>query len=200
MELYTKTKEAVSVSESVFSRPFNPDLVHQVVVAYQAASRQGSKAQKTRAEVRGGGIKPWKQKGTGRARAGTIRSPIWVGGGRTFATKPRCYDQKVNRKMYQAAMCTLLSQLVVEDRLHLINSLEVDVPKTKVLKGMLAEMNVTKALIICSEMSENVFLASRNLPDVLVIDAAMLDPLLLVKFKQVIMTKDALKVIEERFQ
>lgn len=192
--------ETITVAEGVFNRPFNPDLVHQIIVAYQAGARQGSKAQKTRSEVRGGGIKPWRQKGTGRARAGTIRSPLWKGGGRTFATKPREYDQKVNRKMYQAAMCTIFSRLVAEERLTLLDTIQVDTCKTKAFKAQLASLGFSNTLIVCEEMTENLYLASRNLPDVLVIDVAMINPLLLVKFDKVVLTKQALNMIEEKFQ
>ncbi len=192
--------EKITVSEGVFNRPFNPDLVHQIIVAYQAGARQGSKAQKTRSEVRGGGIKPWRQKGTGRARAGTIRSPLWKGGGRTFATKPRCYEQKVNRKMFHAAMCTIFSRLVAEDRLRLLDALDVETCKTREFKEKVANLGLANVLFVCEEMTENLYLASRNLPDVLVIDVAMINPLVLVKFDHVVLTKQALKMIEEKFQ
>lgn len=194
-----KAGESVSVSETVFGREFNKDLVHQVVVAYQAGGRQGSAAQKTRSEVRGGGAKPWRQKGMGRARAGTSRSPIWVGGGRTFAAKHRDYTQKVNKKMYRAAICSILSRLAADERLKIVADLAPEAPKTKAFKESLASMQITNALIICSEVSENLYLASRNIPNVSVIDVDMIDPVSLLNFDNVVLTKDALKAIEERF-
>lgn len=187
----------MAVSEVAFGKDFNEPLVHQVVVAYLAAGRQGSKAQKTRSEVSGGGKKPWKQKGSGRARAGTIRSPIWRGGGVTFAAKPRDYEQKVNRKMYRAALRCILSELVRQERLLLVDSFEVAEPKTRVLAAQLKALNVTRALIVTEEMGENLFLAARNLPHVDVRDAQGVDPVSLIAFEKVIMTVPALKKLEE---
>jgi large subunit ribosomal protein L4 len=187
----------VSVSEVAFGREFNQDLVHQTVVAYMAGARQGTKAQKTRAEVSGGGKKPWRQKGTGRARAGTIRSPIWRGGGATFAAKPRNFEQKLNKKMYRAALQCILSELNRQDRLIVVESFDVDAPKTKSLVQKLAQFNLTDALIITEEMSENLFLASRNLYKVGVIDVQGVDPVSLIGFDKVIVTVPALKKFEE---
>jgi large subunit ribosomal protein L4 len=187
----------VSVSEVAFGREFNEDLVHQTVVAYMAGARQGTKAQKTRAEVSGGGKKPWRQKGTGRARAGTIRSPIWRGGGATFAAKPRNFEQKLNKKMYRAALQCILSELNRQDRLIVVESFDVDAPKTKSLVQKLAQFNLTDALIITEEMSENLFLASRNLYKVGVIDVQGVDPVSLIGYDKVVVTVPALKKFEE---
>ena len=187
----------VNVSEVAFGREFNQDLVHQAVVAYMAGARQGTKAQLTRAEVRGGGKKPWRQKGTGRARAGTIRSPIWRGGGATFAAKPRDHDQKLNKKMYRAALQCILSELNRQDRLLVVESFEIDAPKTKALVQKLAEYNLSEALIVTEEISENLFLASRNLFKVGVSDVQGVDPVSLIGFDKVIITVPALKKFEE---
>jgi large subunit ribosomal protein L4 len=187
----------LNVSEVAFGREFNQDLVHQAVVAYMAGSRQGTKAQLTRAEVRGGGKKPWRQKGTGRARAGTIRSPIWRGGGATFAAKPRDHDQKLNKKMYRAALQCILSELNRQDRLVVVQDFEIDAPKTKSLVQKLAQYNLTEALIVTEELNENLFLASRNLFKVGVSDVQGVDPVSLIGFDKVIMTVSALKKFEE---
>lgn len=187
----------LNVSEVAFGREFNQDLVHQAVVAYMAGSRQGTKAQLTRAEVRGGGKKPWRQKGTGRARAGTIRSPIWRGGGATFAAKPRDHDQKLNKKMYRAALQCILSELNRQDRLLVVQDFDIDAPKTKSLVQKLAQYNLSEALIVTEEMSENLFLASRNLYKVGVSDVQGVDPVSLIGFDKVIMTVSALKKFEE---
>src|SRR6202043_3993340 len=157
-------KPEMQVSDAAFGRDYNEALVHQVVTAYRAAGRSGTKAQKTRAEVRGGGKKPWSQKGTGQARAGSIRSPIWVGGGRAFAAKPRDFSQKVNRKMYRAAMQTMVSQLVRQDRLVAVESIELTAPRTKLLISKLAEFGLTRALILVEAYEEKLFLAARNVP------------------------------------
>jgi large subunit ribosomal protein L4 len=191
------TAGKVEVSEVAFAREYNEDLVHQVVNAYLAAGRQGTKAQKTRSEVSGGGKKPWRQKGTGRARAGTIRSPIWVGGGITFAAKPRDFSQKVNRKMYRAAMCSILSELARQDRLVVVESLNVAEPKTKLLIAALKDLSLSEALIVTDEVDTNLFLAARNIPKVDVIDTAAIDPVSLVGFDKVIVTVAALKKFEE---
>jgi large subunit ribosomal protein L4 len=187
----------VNVSEVAFGREFNQDLVHQAVVAYMAGGRQGTKAQKTRAEVSGGGKKTWRQKGTGRARAGTIRSPIWRGGGVTFAAKPRDFEQKLNRKMYRAALQCILAELNRQDRLVVVEAFDVDAPKTKSLVQKLAQFNLTEALIVTEEMSENLYLASRNLHKVGVIDVQGVDPVSLIGFDKVVVTVAALKKFEE---
>lgn len=188
----------VKVSDDTFGQNFREALVHQVVVACMASSRSGSAKQKTRAEVRGGGAKPWRQKGTGRARAGTIRSPIWRGGGRTFAATPRDYSQKINRKMYRAAMRSILSELVRQDRLVAVESFAVDAPKTKQLLKKLDAMGLKNALIITEEPDEKLFLAARNLPQIAVCDAGDADPVSLVGFDKVVVTTAALKQLEER--
>jgi large subunit ribosomal protein L4 len=187
----------VSVSEATFGKEFNQDLVHQGVVAYQAAARQGTKAQKNRAAVSGGGRKPWKQKGSGRARAGTTRSPIWRSGGVTFAAQPRSYDQKVNKKMYRAALRCIVSELARQERLVVLESIDVSAPKTKELVHSLAQYDIAEALIVTEELSENLYLAARNLHKVDVIDVQALDPVSLIGFDKVIVTVAALKKIEE---
>ena len=189
----------VQVSDTAFAREYNETLVHQVVVAYMAAGRAGTKAQKTKAEVRGGGIKPWRQKGTGQARAGSIRSPIWVGGGRAFAAKPRDFAQKVNRKMYRAALQAMLSQLAREDRLQVVNGIELEAPKTKLLLQKLKELNQgDKVLVLVEAFDEKLELASRNLPYVDVLPVSALDPLSLVRHDQVLATVGAVRLLEER--
>jgi len=197
MELTFKdAKGALEVSEATFGREFNEALIHQVVVAYAAGARQGTKAQKTRSEVAGGGKKPWRQKGTGRARAGTIRSPIWRSGGTTFAAKPRSHDQKVNKKMYRGAMKSILSELVRQDRLVVVESFGVS-PKTKQLAAKLKEMELNDVLIVTKELDENLFLASRNLHKVDARDVQAVDPVSLIAFEKVLMTADAVKQLEE---
>ena len=199
MELViANSKDSVAVSDATFSREYNEALVHQVVTAYMAGGRQGTVAQKTRSEVRGGGKKPWRQKGTGRARAGTIRSPIWTGGGVTFAAKPRSYEQKVNRKMYRAAMQVILSELVRQERLVVVEEMTAATPKTKEFAAQLAAQGLENgALIISDEVEQNLYLASRNLPKVEVRDAASVDPVSLVGHDKVVVTVAALKKIEE---
>jgi large subunit ribosomal protein L4 len=198
MELSFKdAKGALEVSDATFGREFNEALVHQVVVAFGAGARQGTKAQKSRAEVRGGGKKPWRQKGTGRARAGTIRSPIWVGGGRAFAAKPRDFDQKVNKKMYRGAIQSILSELVRQERLIVVESFGVEAPKTKELLAKLNEYGLTDVLIVTPEVDENLFLASRNLYKVDVRDVQGIDPVSLIAFDKVLITADAVKQLEE---
>lgn len=187
----------VSVSEAAFGKEFNQDLVHQVVVAYQAAARQGTKAQKNRAAVAGGGRKPWKQKGSGRARAGTNSSPIWRSGGVTFAAQPRNYEQKVNKKMYRAAMRCIVSELARQERLVVLEAMELSAPKTKELVQALAQYDIADALIVTEELSSNLYLAARNLHKIDVIDAQAIDPVSLVGFDKVIVTVAALKKIEE---
>ena len=188
----------LTVSDETFGREYSPALVFQVVNAYQAAGRAGTKAQKTRAEVRGGGKKPWSQKGTGQARAGSIRSPLWVGGGRAFAARPRDFTQKVNRKMYRAAMQSMISELVRQDRLIAVESLELAAPRTKLLIGKLAEFGLTRALILVEAFEEKLFLAARNIPYVEVMPVASLDPVSLIKHDKVIATVGALKLLEQR--
>ena len=198
MELSLKdAKGALEVSDATFGREFNEALVHQVVVAFGAGARQGTKAQKTRAEVRGGGKKPWRQKGTGRARAGTIRSPIWVGGGRAFAAKPRDFEQKVNKKMYRGAIKSILSELVRQERLIVVEKFGVEAPKTKELLSKLNELELKDVLIVTSVLDENLFLASRNLYKVDVRDVQGIDPVSLIAFEKVLITADAVKQLEE---
>jgi large subunit ribosomal protein L4 len=188
----------IQLSDAAFGRAYNEALVHQVVTAYMAAGRAGTKAQKTRAEVRGGGKKPWSQKGTGQARAGSIRSPIWVGGGKTFAARPRDFSQKVNRKMYRAAMQSMVSELLRTERLVAVESIELTAPKTKLLIAKLAELGLTRALILVEAYEEKLFLAARNIPYVDVVPVGSLDPLSLIKHDQVIATVGALKLLEQR--
>lgn len=190
-------KGTVAVSELTFGREFNQDLVHQAVVAYMAGGRQGTKAQKTRAEVSGGGKKPWRQKGSGRARAGTIRSPIWRSGGVTFAAKPRDFEQKLNKKMYRAALRCIVSELNRQDRLLVVESFDIDTPKTKSLVQKLTQFDLKDVLIVSEEISENLYLASRNLHKVEVRDVQALDPVSLIRFEKVVMTVSALKKLEE---
>jgi len=198
MKLKMQGSGSVDVAESAFGAAFNEALVHQVVTAYLAGARAGTKAQKNRSAVRGGGTKPWRQKGTGRARAGTIRSPIWVGGGRTFAAQPRNHDQKVNKKMYRAALRSVLSELVRQDRLVVVESLELEAPKTKLLAGKLKELGLDNVLLLNEAFDETLFLAARNLPNVGICDAASIDPVVLIRFEKVLVTLPALKLIEER--
>jgi large subunit ribosomal protein L4 len=188
----------IQLSEQAFGRAYNETLIHQVVTAYMAAGRAGTKRQKSRAEVRGGGKKPWSQKGTGQARAGSIRSPIWVGGGRAFAARPRDFSQKVNRKMYRAAMQSMVSELARTDRLFAVESLELAAPKTKLLISKLAEFGLTRALILVEAYEEKLFLAARNVPYVDVVPVASLDPLSLIKHDKVLATVGALKLLDQR--
>lgn len=187
----------VQVSDITFARDYNEDLVHQVVTAYMAAGRQGTRAQKTRAEVRGGGKKPWRQKGTGRARAGTIRSPLWRGGGIIFAAKPQDHSQKVNKKMYRAALQVILSELARQERLIVVENFALEQPKTKTLVKALNEYGLQDVLIVSDEVSENLYLASRNLHKVDVRDVHGVDPVSLIAFDKVLMTVSALKKFEE---
>jgi large subunit ribosomal protein L4 len=190
----------LQVSEATFGREFNEALVHQVVTAYRAAGRAGTKAQKTRAEVSGGGKKPWSQKGTGQARAGSSRSPIWVGGGRAFAAKPRSFEQKVNRKMYRGAIRVMLSELARSERLVVTEALALDAPKTRLLAGQLKAWSLSSVLIVVEALDEKLFLAARNLPYVEVIDVGALNPVSLARHESVLMTVGAVKMIEERLQ
>ena len=188
---------SVSVSDVAFAREYNEDLVHQVVTAYMAAARQGTRAQKTRSEVNGGGKKPWRQKGTGRARAGTTRSPIWRSGGVTFAAKPQDHSQKVNRKMYRAALRSIMSELARQDRLIVVESLDLKAPKTKLLVKQLGDYGVDNVLIVSAQVDENLYLAARNLHKVEVRDVEGIDPVSLIGHDKVLVTVDAVKKIEE---
>ena len=198
MKLKMQGSGSVDVADSAFGAKFNEPLVHQVVTAFLAGGRAGTKAQKNRAAVRGGGAKPWRQKGTGRARAGTIRSPIWVGGGRTFAAQPRDHSQKVNKKMYRAALRSILSELIRQDRLVVTDSIAMDAPKTKELAGKLKGLDLDNVLIVNEAFDEKVFLSARNLTNVGICDAASLDPVVLMRFEKVLITLPALKLVEER--
>jgi large subunit ribosomal protein L4 len=191
------TAGTVSVSDAAFAREFNEDLVHQVVTAFLAGARQGTRAQKNRAAVRGGGKKPWRQKGTGRARAGTIRSPIWRSGGVTFAAQPQDHAQKVNRKMYRAALRSIVSELARQERLIVVESLDVDEPKTKLLVKQLSDYGLDSALIVTGELGENLYLAARNLHKIDVRDVDGVDPVSLIAYDKVIVTVDAVKKFEE---
>jgi large subunit ribosomal protein L4 len=188
---------SVEISDVAFGREYNEALVHQVVVAYLAGTRQGSRAQKTRSEVSGGGRKPWRQKGTGRARAGTIRSPIFRGGGRTFAAKPQDFAQKVNRKMYRGALRCILSELIRQDRLVACESFSVDAPKTKALLDKLKALELGSVLIVGDSVDENLYLSARNLKDVDVLDVQGVDPVSLIRHDKVLITVEALKKLEE---
>ena len=190
----------LQLSEATFGQEYNEALVHQIVTAYRNAGRSGTKAQLTKAEVRGGGKKPHSQKGTGQARAGSSRSPIWVGGGRAFAAKPRSFEQKVNRKMYRGAPRSMLSELVRQDRLVVTSALELEAPKTKLLASKLKSMALENVLIVVEAIDEKLFLAARNLPHVAVLPVAALNPLALVSYDKVLMTVGAVKIIEERLQ
>ena len=187
----------VSVSDLTFAREYNEDLVHQVVTAYMAGARQGTRAQKTRSDVRGGGKKPWRQKGTGRARAGTIRSPIWRSGGVAFAARPQDHSQKVNRKMYRAALRSIISELARQDRLVVVESLELEAPKTKLLVKQLGDYGLDNVLIVSAEVGENLYLAARNLHKVDVRDVDGIDPVSLIGHEKVMITVDAVKKFEE---
>jgi|TARA_Y100000589_G_scaffold109554_1_gene104131 large subunit ribosomal protein L4 len=192
-----KAAGTVAVSEANFAREYNEALVHQVVTAYLSGARQGTRAQKTRSEVAGGGKKPWRQKGTGRARAGTIRSPIWRSGGVTFAAKPQDHSQKVNRKMYRAAMRSILSELARTDRLMIVEALDVEQPKTKLLVETLKGYGVDNVLIVADNVDKNLYLASRNLHKVDVRDVEGADPVSLIAYDKVMITVDAVKKFEE---
>jgi large subunit ribosomal protein L4 len=193
------SSKKIELSDAVFACEFNESLIHQIVTAYMAAGRAGTKAQKTRAEVRGGGAKPFKQKGTGRARAGTIRSPLWRKGGVVFAAKPRCYQQKVNKKMYQGALRSILSELIRQDRVLIVENIQVDSPKTKVLLQRLTELQADGSILIISDnIDENLYLSARNLSHVEVRDAAAsaADPVSLVRANKVIFTQAAIQELE----
>lgn len=192
-----KASDKVSVSDAVFGRDFNEGLVHQAVVSYLAGGRAGTKAQKTRSEVSGGGIKPWRQKGTGRARAGTIRSPIWRSGGKTFAATPRDHSVKMNKKMYRAAIRSMLSEMVRQNALLVVEDITVDAPKTKQMTAKLKELDLNKVLIVTETGDENLYLSARNLIDVDVTDVAGLTPIDLVGSEKVLMTVGAVRALEE---
>lgn len=193
-----KASDGVEVSDSAFGASYNEPLVHQVVNAYLAGARRGTRAQKSRAQVRGGGAKPWRQKGTGRARAGSIRSPIWRSGGVTFAASPKDYSQKVNRKMYRGAMRSIFSELVRQERLVILDAFGVDAPKTKQLAAKLADLGLQDVLIVTAEFEENLALAARNLYWTTYIDAGQLNPVSLIAFDKVLMTVPAIKAVEEK--
>ena len=200
MKLKIANGTELSVSDVTFGAEYNEALVHQLVTAYMAAGRAGTKRQKSRAEVRGGGRKPHSQKGTGRARAGSIRSPIWVGGGRAFAARPRNYEQKVNRKMYRAGLRSMLAQLARTDRLVVTESLNVAEPRTKLFAAELKKLSLDSALIVVEAQDEKLELAARNLPFVEVITVSEINPVALATFDKVLMTVGAVKMIEERLQ
>lgn len=192
------SKKNIEVSVDTFGQAFNEALIHQVVTAYLAGGRAGTHAQKTRAQIRGGGKKPWRQKGTGRARAGTATSPLWRGGGKTFAAAPGDYSQKVNKKMYRAAMCSIASELVRQERLMVLEELALEAPKTKALVERLRAMGLAGVLIVTHEDDRNLQLAARNLPAVDVCTAAQVNPVDLVRFEKVLMTAEAVRRLEER--
>jgi large subunit ribosomal protein L4 len=197
VELQDKSGK-LELADTLFDAAYNEPLVHQVVTAYLAGQRSGTKRQKSRSEARGGGAKPWRQKGTGRARAGTSRSPIWVGGGRAFAARPRNHDQKVNRKMYRAALRSVLSELLRQERLILTAEFGVSAPKTKELNARLTELGVDRCVIVVEAFDENLWLAARNLPNVFCLTAAEVDPLSLVGSDRLVITAAAAKILEER--
>ena len=195
LQLHNST-EKLTLADAVFAVPFNEALVHQVVTAYLSGARSGTKAQKSRSDVRGGGRKPWRQKGTGRARAGTIRSPIWRGGGVTFAARPRDFTQKVNRKMYRGALRSILAELARRDCLVLVDTFTIDQPKTKDLIAGLKSYDAKSALIVTSEVDANLGLSSRNLHNIDVCDVESVNPIALLAFEKVLMTRDAVKKVE----
>ena len=191
------SQEKITVSDAIFAADYKQSLVHQLVTAYMAAGRAGTKAQKNRSAVSGGGAKPWRQKGTGRARAGTIRSPIWRSGGVTFAAQPRDYSQKVNRKMYRSGIRSILSELARNDRLVIVEDITVDAAKTKQLLGKLEDLGVSKTLIVTETGDEKLYLSARNLPNVEVSDVAGVNPVNLVRYEHVVVTVGAVRAIEE---
>lgn len=191
---------SLSVSDALFAREYNEALVHQLVNAYLANTRSGNRAQKTRAEVKHSTKKPWRQKGTGRARSGMTSSPLWRKGGRAFPNKPdENFTQKVNRKMYRAGMATILSQLARDERLFAIEALTAETPKTKVFAEQVKNLGLEQVLFVTKQLDENVYLASRNLPNVLVLEAQQVDPYSLLRYKKVIITKDAVAQLEEQW-
>lgn len=191
-------KSEIQVSDEVFGARYNESLIHQIVVAYQAGKRRGTRAQKTRAAARGGGAKPWRQKGTGRARAGTIRSPIWRGGGRVFAAENHDFSQKVNKKMRRRAVRAILSELIRQDRLVTVDEFKMDTPKTKQLSEKLKTLGVNDALIVTEDVGQELYLSARNLAKVYVCDVSHVDPVSLLQYDKVVMTVNAVKQFEER--
>ena len=198
MELQSKSGASMAVSDAVFAAPYNETLVHQVVTSYLAAARSGNSAQKNRAAVSGGGAKPWRQKGTGRARAGTIRSPIWRAGGVTFASSKRDYSKKVNKKMYRAAMRAVVSELARSGRLTVVDSVPVSEPRSSQLRAVMKDWDLSDVLIVDAGINENLYLAGRNFPLVTTTDVQGVNPWLMLKHKHVVMTEAAVKQIEER--
>ena len=196
LNLKTNKSTSQEVSEDIFGRDYNESLVHQITTAYMAGGRSGTKAQKNRSAVSGGGKKPWKQKGTGRARAGTSRGPIWRSGGVTFAAQPRKYSQKVNKKMYKGAISVILSELLRKDRLKIVSDLEIKEPKTKNITSLMKTLDLKDALLMTDELDENLYLSSRNLYHVGVCDTQSIDPVSLIGYENVVLTKAALKKVE----
>jgi len=192
------SEAGVQVADAVFATAYKPALIHQVVTAYMASARSGTVAQKNRSDVSGGGSKPFRQKGTGRARAGTTRGPLWRGGGRAFAARPRNYDQKVNRKMYRGAMCSILSELARQGRLTLVPEISVEEPKTRLLVSLLKDLGLKEGLILIEDLDDNLFLAARNIPNIDVLTADEADPISLIAFEQVVATEGAIRKLEER--
>ncbi len=191
------SKKTVDLPDAIFTADFNEDLVHQAVTSYLAGARSGTRAQKTRSDVRGGGKKPWRQKGTGRARSGTIRSPIWRSGGVTFAAKPQDFSKKLNKKMYRAAMRSIFSELLRNERLIVIDDFKMETPKTKELSAKLDALGVEKVLLITHDLNEALFLSARNLFKVGICEVGYIDPVSLVRFDKVLMTVSAIKKLEE---
>lgn len=200
MEIQVRSSDdaRVEVADTVFDVEYKPALIHQVVTAYLASARSGTVAQKSRSDVSGGGAKPFRQKGTGRARAGTSRGPIWRGGGRAFAARPRNYSQKVNRKMYRGAMCSILSELVRQGRISVVPEFRVEEPKTRILANKLKDMQVSDVLILIQDLDDDLFLAARNLPRVDVLTADEADPVSLIAFENLVITEGAIRKLEER--
>ncbi len=200
MEIQARSGEdaPVQVADGVFAVEYKPALIHQVVTAYLASARSGTVAQKSRSDVSGGGAKPFRQKGTGRARAGTTRGPIWRGGGRAFAARPRNYSQKVNRKMYRGAMCSILSELVRQGRISVVPEFRVEEPKTRLLAHKLQELQLSDVLILIQDLDDDLFLAARNLPRVDVLTADEADPVSLIAFENLVITEGAIRKLEER--
>lgn len=200
MEIQARSGEdaPVQVADGVFAVEYKPALIHQVVTAYLASARSGTVAQKSRSDVSGGGSKPFRQKGTGRARAGTTRGPIWRGGGRAFAARPRNYSQKVNRKMYRGAMCSILSELVRQGRISVVPEFRVEEPKTRILANKLKDMHLSDVLILIPDLDDDLFLAARNLPRVDVLTADEADPVSLIAFENLVITEGAIRKLEER--
>ncbi|MDF1761690.1 MAG: 50S ribosomal protein L4 [Coxiellaceae bacterium] len=200
MELQVVNAGKVELADNAFAIDFNEGLVHQVVTSYMATGRAGTKAQKTRSDVSGGGAKPWRQKGTGRARAGTSRSPIWRSGGVTFAARPRDYSQKINKKMYRKAMASIVSELIRQDRLVLVNELSITEAKTKQVVGLIdgLKLDVKSVLLVTAAQDDNLVLAARNIPFVDVYSVNQLDPVALIGFDKVVMTVDSVKLLEEK--